>query len=379
MGQKSGSDTMAKRTGDPVSVSQRRRGKKKEEEELQGQIQITQMLEVFNAAQAKKESSSVVIPTPVQNALSSSDAVSEVFNKVRFEELSADAKATPPKTKIVLDTEKVLLSTADQFTEFDRAVLEAVFAQLTAGNTIMTPAMIFRSMTNKKSGANVSSEMLEEINKSIGKCMYGKVTIPIYNKRKNTTALFDSNILNIIRATFNVAGHETQGYEVQSAPLLYTYCVQIGALTWSPLEMNAIPISMTKRTVAIMNYLQRIIVPHLYDMNGQSIVSQAGYGAAEGEDIEGACWIPPEYIAYEDVYHTVMALDNSSRTRWLENKTRNTVKGILNFWVKNNYIRGWEIVKGANNSIAGINIYYHPIDSVYVLPTEPQQLTQGSM
>ena len=370
---KAGSDTMSKQTGD--TASQKRRGKKESEEE--NQIQITQMLEVFTNAQAKKVSSSVVIPAPVQNSLSSSDAVSEVFNKVRFDGLYADAIATQPKTKIVLDTEKVLLSTADQFTEFDRAVLEAVFAQLTAGNTIMTPAMIFRSMTNKKSGANVSSEMLEEINKSIGKCMYGKVTIPIYNKRKNTTALFDSNILNIIRATFNVAGHETQGYEVQSAPLLYTYCVQIGALTCSPLEMNAIPISMTKRTVAIMNYLQRIVVPHLYDMNGQSIISQAGYGAKEGEDIEGACWIPPEYITYEDIYHTVMSLDNSDRTRWLENKTRDTVKRILDYWVKNNYIRRWGIVKGANNSIAGINIYYHPIDSVYALPSSPSATDSG--
>lgn len=363
---------MAKKSnGETSSATGKRRSRKKSESDLQNQIQISQMQQIFNDAEMKKEASSVIMPMRVQNSLSSSNMVTEVFKKIKFEGGPSATRTPPPKTKIVLDTEKVLLATGDQFTEFDRAVLEAVFAQLTAGNTIMTPAMIFRSMTSKESGVNVSTDMLDEINKSINKCMYGKVTIPFFDERKNKEIVFDSTILNIIRAEYNVAGHETQAYEVQSEPMLYSYCHRIGALICSPIEMNAIPMSMTKRSVAIMNFLQRIVAPHLYTMDGQCIVSEAGYGAKEGEKIPGAEWIPADYIEYKTLFETVMSLDNSTCTRWLMNKTRETVKTILDHWTKHNYIRSWENIRGNNNSIAGLKIYYHPIRTEYALPQAP--------
>ena len=76
------------------------------------------------------------------------------------------------------------------------------------------------------------------------------------------------NILTFVRAEFSVSGNIALAYEIQNVPLLFRYCQENGSLIYSPIEMNAIEgLAMTKRSVAIMNYLQRIVVPNVFNIH----------------------------------------------------------------------------------------------------------------
>lgn len=308
-----------------------------------------------------------VLPMPVKQGISSLNLATQILHDVRLQEFEDAQMRTPaPSRKVILDAEGIELNTKEGFTEFDRAVLEAIFAQLAAGNQIMTPAMIFRSMTNKGSGTRVSNEMLNEINKSVEKCMYGKVVIPMYNKRKKKVLQLDSNILSFVRAEYSVSGNLAQAYQIQTVPLLFKYCEENGSLIYSPIEMNAIEgMSMTKRSVAIMNYLQRIVVPRVYNAAGESMIAPGGMDVQEGEHIHGAVWLPPEMVLYDDLYDAVATVDNSSKTRWLMDKTRGTVRSILDYWTDTHHIKRWENVT-EGRSIVGVRIFFFPILKKYL-------------
>ena len=309
----------------------------------------------------------LVMPLPVKKGLSSLNLASQILHDVRLQEFEETQARTPaPSKKVILDTENLKLNTREGFTEFDRAVLEAIFAQLAAGNRVMSPAMIFRSMTNKSAGAKVSPDMLSEINKSVEKCMYGKVVIPMYNEKKKKDVQLDSNILTFVRAEFSVSGNIALAYEIQNVPLLFRYCQENGSLIYSPIEMNAIEgLAMTKRSVAIMNYLQRIVVPNVYDMMGEPMIDPSNYALQENAPVRGGVWLPIEYVAYDDLYEAVASVDHAKKTRWLMDKTRETVRTILDCWVGSHYIKEWENVT-EGRSIVGFNIHFHPISKKYL-------------
>lgn len=313
----------------------------------------------------------LVLPMPVKQGISSLNLATEILHDVRLQEFEDAQMRTPaPSRKVILDAENIELSTKEGFTEFDRAVLEAIFAQLAAGNQIMTPAMIFRSMTNKGAGTRVSNEMLAAINHSVEKCMYGKVVIPRYNKKKKKVMQLDSNILTFVRAEYSVSGNLAQAYQIQTMPLLFEYCLASGSLIYSPIEMNAIEgMSMTKRSVATMNYLQRIVVPRVYNADGESMIAPGGMEAKEGEPVHGAEWLAPETVLYEDLYDAVANVDNSSKTRWLLDKTRENVRSVLNYWVNTRHIKRWENVT-EGRSIIGVRIYFYPIQKKYLAALE---------
>ncbi len=355
---------------EPVPATPKKRAnrrRKKLNPEIILPIDETQIVLAFEAAGEQRDPGRTVMPVKVSNGISSSQMVTQVFNKFRYTGYvpGLEPKQNGRPVKIVLDTDTVQLDTYDKFTEFDRAVLEAVFAQLSAGNTIMTPAMIYRTMTGKDTGASVSSEMIDAVNESIEKCMYGSVSIPTVSKKTGETITLDSTILNLIRATYNIAGHRTQAYEVQSIPMLYSYCKSIGALTPSPIEMNDTLRNMTKRSVALTNHLQRIITPYIFDANGNCIMAPNCEHINEDEVPPfGAVWVPPEVVNYRDLYDTVISLGGEMKSKsdkWVQMRTRSMIEGILDRWVSAGYIKSWETIALGKCTYHHIRIHFHPV------------------
>ena len=114
-----------------------------------------------------------------------------------------------------------------------------------------------------------------------------------------------------------------------------------------------------------MNYLQRIVVPNGYDMMGEPMIDPSNYALQENAPVRGGVWLPIEYVAYDDLYEAVASVDHAKKTRWLMDKTRETVRTILDCWVGSHYIKEWENVT-EGRSIVGFNIHFHPISKKYL-------------
>lgn len=325
-----------------------------------------------------QSSSGVYVPVPVQKSFSTTSAVTEIFDSlpvsVSEEELLLNSKTA--RAKVTVDTSNLVFaqnSFAPTFTEFDRAVLEAVLGQLASGNKVMTPGMLFRTMSGKETGTDISDDMLKAVDDSITKCMYTPVILRIVDKETGkTTQTLDGTVLNIVRNRRNVVGHMVPTYEVQSIPIIYTYCKAMNAVTYSPIEMLSVPMSMTKRSLAIMNTLQRAVAPYVWSSEGEAMLSLD----------EGSNVVPPTItIEYESLYDIAAAQDTpkpgeeeveidpktgkKKRSWFLESKARESVACVLDYWVSMGYIRDWENNK-RGRKVVSLSIHLHPIDQRFL-------------
>ena len=304
-----------------------------------------------------QSSSETYVPSTVHRTLSTSPLVSSIFKDLKVSTPANIPLATKEATaKIVVDTKSVILS--KEFNEFDRSVLEAVLAQLAAGNRAMTNGMIFRALAGKNSGFSGSEEMLKSIDESMTKCMYTPVYLPL-GVDAETGKVVDygeGQVIPAYRRTRNVCGKIVSTYELQTVPILYTYCRAQNAVTFAPIEMVAVPISATKRSLAILNFLQRTVTPYIFTPNGENMIQPNGsplpdivirydslYALAAAQDQEKNS--TKELPSFETLAAQSEAPVKNKKPKYswfLKDKTRETVGSILDHWHSLGFIDSWE-------------------------------------
>lgn len=317
------------------------------------------------------------VPSAVHHTLSTSPLVSSIFKDLKVSTHGEIPLSTKEATaKIVVDTKSVILS--KEFNEFDRSVLEAVLAQLAAGNRAMTNGMIFRALAGKNAGFSASEDMLRSIDESMTKCMYTPVYLPLgFDSETGKVVDYgEGQVIPAYRRTRNVCGKVVSTYELQTVPILYTYCRAQNAVTFAPIEMVAVPISATKRSLAILNFLQRTVTPYIFTPNGENMTCPDGAP------------LPDIAIRYDSLYALAAAQDqdreappaleapaapakkSKPKYSWfLKDKTRETVGSILDHWHGLGLIDSWENeTKG--RSIYTVHIHLCPVDPKFLpLPT----------
>lgn len=311
--------------------------------------------------------SGVYFPSSVQKSFSTSDAMSAIFNNLSMTQVPEDfllAQSRIARAKIMVDTNKLILPST--FSEFDRAVLEAVLAQLAAGNKVMTSSMIFRTMSGKSRGTNISDDMLEAVDNSITKCMLTPFMLPLRDEETGEVQTFDGTVLNVIRNTRNVAGHMVNTYEVQSIPAIYQFCKAINAVTYSPIDMLSVPMSATKRSLAILNALQRAVAPFVWNSLGENMVD------LESKDVVTPT---PITILYEALYEVAAEQDGKEyecdengkkKVSWyLIDKARKTTETVLNYWKQMGYIKDWKQNKRAQK-IDSLTVTFFPVNKRFL-------------
>ena len=339
-------------------------------DELLGQVVLTEFDPIEETlSQNPSVKTNPFFPVRVNQSISTTNAVSGLFQRLGSPTIAQDvetkANGKAANAKIIVDTANIVID--GDFSEFDRAVLEAVLSQLAAGNRMMTPAMIFRTMSGKDVGVDVSPDMVAAVDHSISKCMYTAAILPIFDQKGKIIQTLDGQILSVVRSKQNVSGQKVLTYEVQSLPPIYQFCRAINAVTYSPIQMLSAPMTYTRRSLAIMNALQRAVAPFVWNAAGTCMQCADGKSGYQP---------PPITISYDDIYELASAQDKedpseqedngkSKYTWYLISKSRETVSRILDYWITQNYIKSWKNTS-RGRKIISVSIELYPIDESFL-------------
>lgn len=242
----------------------------------------------------------------------------------------------------------------------DRLVLEAVLSQLRAGNDQFTSAMLFRTMTGKDTSATVTKTQVKMVDAAMRKMMFAPISIELGQTKEGASAKLSGALIPAEVLEIKVSGRKCTAYAINSPPLIYKYCVATNSIATMPLDVLSIPnMSYTERNLAIINILERYVVPILYPVNRKYKIHK------------------PINILYEEFYAAVEALQDQQNGEGasenlnptIAKRVRDTIHSILDSWVDRDYIKRWEVVLGNRGARIGVRIFFNSSEP----PTLPPQ------
>lgn len=207
-----------------------------------------------------------------------------------------------------------------ELTPFDREVHDAIVTlYVEGGNKYITVNMIYQMMTGKR-GSHCSPILAEEISKSITKMMVSRAIITVNDAtiRGLKECNYDSNILNVKRCRVTINGQSVEAVKILDAPILYEYAKKRNQIGRHDVSLLDSPINKNKEVITLDGYLRRRIL----GMKGKSKLSPI--------------------IKYDTVYKHLGIMDgNDTATRKKRERVRKTIKRLLDFYIKDTFIRGY--------------------------------------
>lgn len=155
--------------------------------------------------------------------------------------LNADKKnEVTAYTMVTFEPNSNITMTGKPFTQYDRCVLNSVISLWEAGNTAITPEMIYRAMANKTESEKVSPQQQGAVTKSLEKMRYIHVFADLteeMRKRKikidgETISHFqiDNFLLLMDKIKVSTGGTTKIAYHIVKEPILLTYSKMTGQL-----------------------------------------------------------------------------------------------------------------------------------------------------
>lgn len=236
-------------------------------------------------------------------------------------------------TKVSFSYEGFDIQTKKDFSLFDQEVLDAVVSLYLADNEFISPAMVYRTMTGKTNSEYIHPGKLKEIEESIDKCMFSRLSIDASEAASvfgYGQSIYSGNLLVAEKAQVKMGGHYIVAYKIINEPLLYRYakaCKQIAAVDLYLLDT---PVVKTNDNIILQGYLLRKIEHIKKDPTNNNIY-------------------------YEDIYKTLL-VNKESRTQ--VKRVRDYCNEILNYWKEKKYIHDYEIImKGRSFHYITICLY----------------------
>ena len=229
--------------------------------------------------------------------------------------------------------------------EFQRAVLEAVFSEIMAGNMVWTSSMLYRTMTGKKSKESVGQEQQRMVDEAMSQLMYTPLHIDLNDYATDGQAIegdpiLDGVVLPAERLTLSVSGNTAASYRILALPIILRFCMATQSLTMTPIELLSVDnLSYTQRTLSILNAMQRQIGPLLYPFDG-------AYRQPR-----------PLLITYESLYDVALEGSDAEATFTVKQRIRDAIHTILDSWVAHGYLSKWEPVKERRSYVA-FRVYF---------------------
>lgn len=237
------------------------------------------------------------------------------------------------RTRVSFSYEGIDILARKEFNLFDQEVHDAVVSLWLAENQFISPAMVYRAMTGKTNSEFIHTKKLKEIEDSIDKCMFSKLSIDASEEAAAygyEQAIYSGALLSAEKVSVKMGGKKVTAYRLLTEPLLYRYaksCKQISAVDIKLLDT---PVAKTNDTIVLQGYLLRKI---------------------ESMKSDRYC---ERSIKYEDIYK---ALNITKEQRVQVGRIREYVKDILNFWIEKGYIKHFEMVM-QGRSFKEIVIYF---------------------
>lgn len=235
------------------------------------------------------------------------------------------------------------ISLSRDFTAYDREIHNAVISLYVAGNTTFTADMVYRAMNGLTNSEKVSPQAIEVVTQSIEKSRVTKLTINVMEHVKQHNlklekATYDDMLLSARKIEVTVSGVTKQAYVFNIKPFLYEYAQSTRQIISVPIKLLNIKdtLNNSEEITVLKNYLiRRIEVMKDNDNQGNN-------------------------ISYESIFREIDINKENLTEGAYKTKTkviRQHIKKILEYWIKNDYIKKYEDYK-EGKSIIGLKIYY---------------------
>lgn len=238
----------------------------------------------------------------------------------------------PVETRMSLSysrDESEIVSCSRVLTNFDREVIDAV-ATLATKTQIMTDAMIYRVIIGKGDSVVVSSNQKQRVAESMIRCSGCRVVIDITAQLESLpvdpneeSVRFAGNAINFISIEHKIKRGSTTYYKISEMPPFYLLAAKLGKISMIPLRLLDSPVSKTDNVIAMQSFLLREIDTMKRDESKEKV------------------------IHWNTIYQ-MAAQEGKGETRQEKQRTRDNIQRILDFWVKENFIKSYDSLPRQN-------------------------------
>ena len=239
---------------------------------------------------------------------------------------------------LTYDNKNISITGRQEFTAYDRAIHNAVCSLYAAGNDVVTPAMVYRTVNGMSDTDKVSPQAIETVKNSLDKSRFLRLRINFSAEAKARNinidkAEIDSYLLPATALTVEAGGNKVDAYKILSIPALYQYAQYTKQILSVPLELldTKDATRNTEDIIPIKEYLIRRIevMKHNRDMSNK--------------------------ILYDTIFKEVGIVITDKKQR---NRLRSYITAILDLWkTRDKYIKNFEEYK-EGNAFKGIEIIY---------------------
>lgn len=251
---------------------------------------------------------------------------------------------------LTYEGDRVKLQGQRPFTEFKRTLYNGIVSLFIDGDEshIMTPAMIYRAANGITDGTDPSAGMKAAITRAVNEMRFITAEIDFTDEAKMYRADVDNcyvkdTILDVRELSVSISGKPYTAFYVKQTPLLYEYAQvskQIASLQPHLLDVRQVPkskagkidmskepggrISNNDRRMAVKSYLLR----RVYDMQHNQRLSRN--------------------IIFSEMYDEIATESEKTFTAKEQRNIREYIPQVLDYWTHQNFIKGYEAVKGGN-------------------------------
>lgn len=143
-------------------------------------------------------------------------------------------------TMVTFEPGSNITMTGKPFTQYDRCVLNSVISLWEAGNTAVTPEMIWRAMSNKNDSESISPQQQGAITKSLEKMRYIHVFADLTEEMRKRKVKIDGKpieqfqidnfLLLMDKIKVSAGGTTKVAYHIVKEPIMLTYSKMTGQL-----------------------------------------------------------------------------------------------------------------------------------------------------
>lgn len=242
----------------------------------------------------------------------------------------------PVTTRLSLNYMGVDITGKERFTSFDREVSDALVTlyitlSMNGQEVYFTPKMVWQAMIGR-SNARMTENQMKLVTSSIDKMSFLKVNLDIRQESERFGYDFDAaeisgNMINVEKVRFRISSNETTGYRFLARPILLAYAQPKHQVASVDIRLLDTPLNKSEKVIILQGYLLRRIE------------------AMKGSKLSHT-------ILYDTVYKV---LEEQDAPRQKKQETRKAAEEILNYWVANKYIHGYEILR-KGKKIHGVSI-----------------------
>ncbi len=218
--------------------------------------------------------------------------------------------------------------------EYERAIYNAIASHYIEKNKVITPAMIYRTLTGKiKTKANPSPEQKAKISKAIEKFGLMRAEINVTDElierkliKKNEKYTLNQNLISYTKISKSIttsSGEEIEVddyYLLNDTPILYKYANMIRQVYTIPIEVLNVPVSMNELSISIKNILIRRI-----EMASNQLNKKTNFNILDLKNL------------YDE-------LDIDKKNKDKTRKVRNIITKMLDYWKSISYIKDYQYV-----------------------------------